>query len=210
MFLAFPLEKLLTSGKPGLCLFKAIIRRKSQGQRQGTSSWVVVASRPSLVLSGPGWPSLALPCLAGPRWPSLPFLGHLACRGVGHGALSATSLFIFGSSGFSFLCFLDPARFKGQVYKARGIKAAADSQTFMFLGPSLLAVSGPTCNCFAGASVGKERKTGKGGQPATACTQAWACDVVRPLCTQLSVGPTSSSQTGQGTHGEGLAGAWNC
>lgn len=55
----------------------------------------------------------------------------------------------------------------------------------MFLGPSLLAVSGPTCNCFSGASVGKERKTGKDGQPAIACTQAWACDVVRPLCTQL-------------------------
>lgn len=67
------------------------------------------------------------------------------------------------------------------------IKAASDSHTFMFFGPSLLAVSGPTCNHFAGASVGKGKELSKWGrvgslpQPVAACTQAWACDVVRPL-----------------------------
>lgn len=65
------------------------------------------------------------------------------------------------------------------------------THTFMFLGSSLLAVSGPTCNHFAGPSAGKEKELSKWGrvgslpQLAAACTRAWACDVVRPLCASL-------------------------
>lgn len=123
-----------------------------------------------------------------PLVPHCPFRRTWGEGGVGHGALSATALLIFGGASFNFPSSWDPAvRFKDQVSAAPGIKAASDSHTFMCLGPSLLAVSGPTCNHFAGARVGKGKELSKRGrvgslpQPATACTQAWACDVVRPL-----------------------------